>query len=130
MGTLKAATKNLKTSIGGPGIEGIGVVQQAGITTAGVAFNLTAWQGREILVRVSAEVPWRWSTASAPTSVDVSTTAASAATPDADGAAWFFPGLPNFRDVPRIEDQASGEGVFLIVDPQSGTVDVYIEAVG
>lgn len=130
MGTLSAASKNLKTSIGGAGIGGIGVVQQAGITTAGVAFDLTRWQGREILVRVSAEVPWRWSTTSTPTSVDVSTTAASAASPDPDGAAWFFPGLPNFRDVPFINDAANGEGVFLIVDPQSGTVDVYIEAVG
>lgn len=130
MGKLVAASKNLKTSIGGAGIGDIGVVQQAGVTTAGVAFNLTAWQGREILVRVSAEVPWRWSATSTPTSVDVSTTAASAASPDADGAAWFFAGIPNFRDVPQIVDQASGEGVFLIVDPQAGTVDVYIEAVG
>lgn len=130
MGTLTAASKNLKTSIGGAGIGGIGVVQQAGVTTAGVAFNLTEWQGCEILVRVSAEVPWRWASVSSSTSVDVSTTAASAAAPDADGAAWFFPGMPNFRDVPRIVDQASGEGVFLVVDPQSGTVDVYIERVG
>lgn len=130
MGAIRAATKNLKTSIGGAGCGGIGVVQQAGITTAGVAFDLTSWQGREIVVRVSAEVPWRWSATSTPTSVDVSTTAASATSPDADGAAWFFPGIPNFRDVPFIDNPANGEGVFMIIDPQAGTVDVYVEAVG
>lgn len=129
MGTLSAVQKNLKTAIGGSGIAGIGVVQNNAVTTAGVAFNLTQWAGREVHIRVSAEVPFRWALANSPTTVDQTTAASSAASPVATGADWLYPGMPNFRDVPVINDVASGEGVFLIVQPSAGTVAVYISAV-
>ncbi len=130
MGAIRAATKNLKTSIGGAGCGGIGTVQQAGVTTAGAAFNLTAWAGREVIIRVNVEVPYRWAVSSAVTSIDTTTTSATAGSPVATGGGWLFPGMPNFRDVPFCDDPTGSEGVFLIVDPTAGTVDVHIELVG
>jgi hypothetical protein len=129
MGALQAQSKAQKNAIGGAGIGGLGTVQQAGITTSGAALDLTRWAGREVIIHVSAQTRFRWSATSSPTSISA-TDATSAAAPEATGGGVLYAGMPNFRDVPIIQAPASGEGVFLIIDPASSTVDVVIEASG
>lgn len=130
MGNLVQPARNQKNSIGGSGIQDLGTVQQASIPTTGVAFNLTAWNGREVCIHVSAETYLRWSETNTPTTMDATTTAASAASPLAAGPGSAYSGIPNFRDVPTIVNRASGEGVFLIVAAATGTVNVRVELTG
>lgn len=130
MGTIVATSKAQKNAIGGAGVGGIGTVQQSGITTSGVAFNLNAWAGREVIVHVSADCFMRWAAVSSSTAIDTTTTAASAAAPVATGGGKLYAGVPNYRDVPKVDAPASGEGTFLVIDLPSGTVDVWIECSG
>lgn len=130
MGSIVAASKAQKNAIGGAGVGGIGTVQQSGITTAGAAFNLTAWAGREVIVHVSAACFMRWAAVSSSTAIDTTTTGASAAAPVATGGGKLYADMPNYRDVPRCDAPANGEGVFLVIDLPSGTVDVWIECSG
>lgn len=123
---IVAPSKNQKNQIGGAGIGSIGTVQQA--ATAGIAFDLTEWKGREINIAVSAEARIRWS---ATTSTTIATANnVTAATPTADGGGRVYPGMPNYRDVPTLPNKAANEGIFLVVVPLTGTVDVGIECVG
>lgn len=130
MGNLVQPARNQKNSIGGSGIQDLGTVQQAAIPTTGVAFDMTAWNGREVCLHVSAETYLRWSETATPTAMDAATTAASAGSPLAAGPGSAYPGIPNFRDVPTIVNRANAEGVFLIVAAASGTVNVRVELTG
>lgn len=130
MGNLVQPAKSQKNSIGGAGIQDLGTVQQASIATTGVAFDLTAWGGREVCLHVSAETYLRWSETATPTSMDATTTAATAGSPVATGPGSAYPGIPNFRDVPTMVNRASGEGIFLIVAAATGTVNVRVELTG
>lgn len=130
MANLLQPAKSQKNSIGGSGIQDLGTVQQINIPTTGVAFNLTSWIGREVCIHVSAETYLRWSDVATPTTMDATTTAASAAAPVATGPGSAYSGIPNFRDVPTLQNRASAEGVFLIVAAASGTVNVRVELTG
>lgn len=129
MGTLMMPAKREKTITGGAGVFGLGTVQLAAISTSGAALTLTSWAGREIIIHTSATVRVRWAKAASPTTISA-TDGADSASPVATGGGKVYADMPNYRDVPTIDSPASAEGVFLIVTPTSGTVDIIIEVVG
>ena len=128
MGSLIFPHKAQKSAIGGAGALVAGTVQKFA-EASGFALTLTRWAGNEIKVHVTAQTRYRWS-ATTSTSIDSSTEAADAASPVATGGGVLYPDQPNFLDVPRVENVASGEGVFLVLVPVSGSVDVIVEVSG
>lgn len=128
MGSLIFPHKAQKSAIGGAGALVAGTVQSFS-EAAGFVWNLTTWAGAEIKVHVTAKTRYRWS-ASSSTSIDSSTEATTAATPVATGGGVLYPDQPNFLDVPRVENLASGEGVFLVLVPVTGSVDAIAEVSG
>ena len=129
MSTLMMPAKREKTITGGAGVFGLGTVQLAAISTSGAALTLTSWAGREIIIHTSATVRVRWAKTASPTSISA-TDGADSASPVATGGGYVYAGMPNYRDVPTIDSPENAEGVFLIVDPVSGTADIVIEVVG
>lgn len=128
MGSLIFPHKAQKAAIGGAGALVAGTVQSFA-QASGFVWNLTNWAGAEIKVHVTGRLRYRWS-ASSSTSIDASTGATSAATPVATGGGVLYPDQPNFLDVPRVENLASGEGVFLVLTPVTGSVDAIAEVSG
>lgn len=128
MGSLIFPHKAAKAAIGGAGALVAGTVQRFA-EASGFALTLTAWAGSEINVHVTGQTRYRWS-ATTSTSIDASTEASTAAAPVATGGGVLYPDQPNFLDVPRVENVASGEGVFLVLVPVSGSVNVIVEVSG
>lgn len=108
------------------GANGYGTIQQTGVTSAGVALDVTKAAGSKIRIALSASAKIRF----APVIAGVTTVTTFDAT-----AATSFPGsltgglaLPADvyeRDVPVLSDGESG--IALIVATVSGTVDVGVE---
>lgn len=107
----------------------VGPAQQAGITTAGFALEVTGFVGQKVTIYVSATCRYRWQAANTPTT-SATTDGGAAARAVASGATGvqasggILPAGLWDRDVPGL---SSGEAqMFLIITPPTGTVDVNV----
>lgn len=116
-------------SVGGAGI--VGSLYDAAVPTTAVSFDLTAWQGRFVIITITGNARYRWAEATGAT-LDVATehgTASTASTTGMDiGGLLIGPGA-HHKVVPISNRKGNAQVglVFLRIAAVSGTIDVAVE---
>jgi hypothetical protein len=116
-------------AIQGAGIAG--ALWDAAVTTTKVSFDLTAWQGRMVIITISGDARYRWGEAAGDT-LDVATEHATASTAASTGAniGGYLTGPgAHHKTVPYSPKKGSAQTglVYLHIAAKTGTIDVCIE---
>lgn len=107
----------------------VGPAQQAAVTTAGFALEVTGFCGQKVSIYVSALCRYRWQsvntpTTSAATDGGAATRVVATSATGVQASGGLLPAGLWDRDVPGL---SSGETqMFLIITPPTGTVDVNV----
>ncbi len=110
-------------SVQGPGIRN--TVADYAVTTTKTFFDLTAWEGRPVIIQITGAARWRWAQAAGDT-LDVATEQLDAAVGVTDGAG-ILPAPGEYpKVVPRRSPATNSAKVGLLIAAAAGSIDVVV----